>query len=253
MPNPSAPPPLILDSGDPLAVAVTAAVEGGDVPELRRLLDAHPGLAAGRIVKRCAGAGERSLLHIATDWPGHRPDTALVIRTLVAAGADPMARFVGAHAETPLHWAAGNDDVQALDALVAAGADIAAPGAVIGGGTPLTDACAFGQWRAARRLLELGARPGLHEAAALGLLDRVTGFLAAGSPSAGELTGAFWSACHGGQLSAARYLLSDRVDVDWIGYGDTTPLDAALTSGNDALIDWLRTVGAHTRAELPAA
>ncbi|WP_406186561.1 ankyrin repeat domain-containing protein [Streptomyces sp. NBC_01006] len=254
MPNRSVSPPLILDSGDPLAVAVTAAIEGGDVSELRRLLDAHPGLAAGRIVKRCAGAGERSLLHIATDWPGHRPDTALVIRTLVAAGADPMARFVGAHAETPLHWAAGNDDVQALDALVEAGADIAAPGAVIGGGTPLTDACAFGQWRAARRLLELGARPDLHEAAALGDCSTVS---RSSSPQAprppDELTGAFWSACHGGQLSAAQYLLSDRVDVDWIGYGDTTPLDAALTSGNDALIDWLRTVGAHKRAELPPA
>ncbi len=43
------------------------------------------------------------------------------------------------------------------------------------------------------------------------------------------------------------------MDVDRIGYGDTTPLNAALTSGNDALIDWLRTVGAHTRAELPPA
>ncbi|MGW8783953.1 ankyrin repeat domain-containing protein [Streptomyces sp. NPDC055796] len=180
MPTPSAAPPLILDAGDPLAAAVTAAIEGGDVPGLRRLLEAHPGLAAGRIVKRCAGAGERSLLHIATDWPGHRPRTARVIRTLVAAGADPAARFVGAHAETPLHWAASDDDVEAVDALVAAGADIEAPGAVIGGGTPLADACGFGQWRAAHRLLELGARPDLHEAAALGLLDRVTEFLAAG-------------------------------------------------------------------------
>ncbi|MFI6146833.1 ankyrin repeat domain-containing protein [Streptomyces sp. NPDC051109] len=253
MANPSESAPLILESGDPLALAVTAAIKAGDVPGLRRLLDAHPGLAAGRIVKRCAGAGGRSLLHIATDWPGHRPDTAQVIRTLVAAGADPMARFVGVHAETPLHWAASNDDVEAVDALVAAGADVAAPGAVIGGGTPLTDACAFGQWRAARRLLELGARPDLHEAAALGLLDRVAEFLAADSPPAGELTAAFWSACHGGQLTAARYLLSDGVDVNWIGHGDTTPLDAALTSGNGALVDWLRSVGAHTRAELPPA
>ncbi|WP_053692311.1 hypothetical protein [Streptomyces sp. WM6372] len=88
---------------------------------------------------------------------------------------------------------------------------------------------------------------------ALGLLDRVAEFLSAGSPPAEELTAAFWSACHGGQRSAAPYLLSDRVDVNWIGYGDTTPLDTALTSGNDVLIDWLRTVGARTRAELPPA
>ncbi|WP_328619476.1 ankyrin repeat domain-containing protein [Streptomyces sp. NBC_00354] len=127
--------------------------------------------------------------------------------------------------------------MEAVDALVAAGSDIGAPGAVVGGGTPLADACAFGQWRAARRLLELGARPDLQEAAALGLLDRVTEFLAAGVPPAEELTSAFWSACHGGQLPAAQYLLSHRVDVDWIGYGGMTPLDIALTSENESLID----------------
>jgi hypothetical protein len=38
-------------------------------------------------------------------------------------------------------------------ALLDAGADIEAPGAVIAGGTPLTDAVAFGQWQAARRLV----------------------------------------------------------------------------------------------------
>ena len=32
-----------------------------------------------------------------------------------------------------------------------------APGAVIGDGTPLADATAFGQWNAARRLIEPGA------------------------------------------------------------------------------------------------
>jgi ankyrin repeat protein len=76
---------------------------------------------------------------------------------LAAAGADVDARFSGAHGETPLHWAASSDDVDALDALLDAGADIDAPGAVIGSGTPLDDAVAFGQWTAARRLVERGA------------------------------------------------------------------------------------------------
>ncbi|MFD6967021.1 ankyrin repeat domain-containing protein [Streptomyces sp. NPDC059949] len=238
-----------LESGDPLAVAVTAAIRGGDLPGLRGLLDAHPALAAARIVKRGAAAGERSLLHIATDWPGHHPDTAEAIRTLVAAGADPGARFVGAHAETPLHWAASNDDVAAVDALVAAGADVNAPGAVLGGGTPLTDACGFGQWRAARRLLDLGARPDLQVAAALGLLDRVGEFLAAGA-SPEDVTSAFWQACHGGQLPAARLLLSHGADLDWIGHDRLTPLDIALTSGNAELIEWLKGSGAHTGERL---
>ncbi|MET9609757.1 ankyrin repeat domain-containing protein [Streptomyces sp. NPDC006512] len=241
----------VLEADDPLAVAVTTAIRAGDLPELRRLLDAHPGLAATRIVRRGPAAGERSLLHVATDWPGHHPDTAEVIRTLVAAGADPAARFVGAHEETPLHWAASNDDVTALDALLAAGADIEAPGGVIGGGTPLADARGFGQWRAARRLLAHGARTDLHDAATLGLLDRVTALLAASPQPEGEITSAFWGACHGGQLSTAQYLLSQGADVNWIGYDDLTPLDIALTSTNTRLTGWLRDRGALTRAEIP--
>ena len=59
------------------------------------------------------------------------------------------------------------------DALLNAGADIEATGAVIGNGTPLADAVAFGQWNAARRLIERGARATLWQAAALGLLDRL--------------------------------------------------------------------------------
>ena len=39
---------------------------------------------------------------------------------------------------------------------------------MIGGGTALDDAWAFGQWNAARRLVERGARPTLLAAAALG-------------------------------------------------------------------------------------
>src|SRR4029077_7396978 len=118
---------------------------------LRGLLNANPGLASGRILDR-KGCG-RTLLHVATDWPGNFPRVAETVAALVAAGADPGAQFEGgSHAETPLHWAASSDDLAALNALLDAGADIEAPGAVIGGGTPLADAVAFGQWQAARRL-----------------------------------------------------------------------------------------------------
>jgi hypothetical protein len=69
----------------------------------------------------------------------------------------PEALGGGAHGETALHWAASSDDVEVRDALLDAGADLEAPGSVIDGGTPLADAVAFGQWNAARRLLERGA------------------------------------------------------------------------------------------------
>ena len=187
---------LTLTSQDPVAVAVTQAIRAGDLPGLGRLLADHPGLATARVTEQGEdGTGTRTLLHIAADWPGHFPRGAEVVAALVAAGADPRARFDGAHAETPLHWAASSNDVPVLDALIAAGADIEAPGAVIGGGSPLADARGFGQWRAAHRLIEHGARVTLQDAATLGLLDRVRAFVEAEKPpSPDEITSAFWGA-----------------------------------------------------------
>src|SRR5207244_81127 len=117
------------------------------------------------------------------------------------------ARRPGTHTETPLHWAASSDDVAVLDALLDAGTDIEAPGAVIGGGTPLADAVAFGQWQAARRLVQRGARTTLWQAAALGLLDRIQEHFATDLPAPSELTSAFWCACHGGERRCAGCLL----------------------------------------------
>jgi ankyrin repeat protein len=233
----------------PLAVAVTRAIRSGDLPALRRLLREHPELGAARLADD-RGTASRTLLHVATDWPGQFPNGPAVVAALVAAGADVDARFVGPHTETPLHWAASSDDVEVLDALVDAGADLEAPGAVLGGGTPLADAVGFGQWRAARRLLERGARTTLWQAAALGLLDRVEAHLtAAEPPSPDEVTHAFWQACHGGQRQVAEYLLDRGADLNWVGWNDRTPLDIAAAQGADELVEWLRSQGARPAAE----
>jgi len=146
---------LNISPDNPLAIAVVEAIHGGDVASLKRVLEANPGLATARIgdLKSCDGMS-RTLLHVATDWPGHFPNGAATIAALVEAGADVNARFTGSHTETPLHWAASSDDVAVLDALLDAGANIESPGAVIGGGTPLADAVAFRQWKAATRLVE---------------------------------------------------------------------------------------------------
>jgi uncharacterized protein len=226
---------------DPVAIAVTEAIRGGDLAALERLLDAHPELARARIVDD-KGHG-RTLLHIATDWPGHVPEAAAVVRKLIDAGAELDAPFRGPHVETPLHWAASSDDVEVLDALLDAGADIEAPGSVIDGGTALADAVAFGQWRAARRLVERGARTRLWQAAALGLSERVEACFAEGAPAPEEVTAAFWCACHGGQRATAEYLLERGADPGWVGYDGLTPIEAARRSGASDVVEWLRGVG----------
>ena len=174
-----------------------------------------------------------------TDWPGHVPEAAGKIAALIAAGADVDARFQGGpHRETPLHWAASSDDIEALDALLDAGAHIEADGAVIGGATPLADAVAFGQWNAARRLLERGATANLWQAAALGLLDRTRHLL--GEASQEELDNALWCAAHGGRRDTAELLLEHGADPAWVGHDDLTAAQAAERSDADELAAWLR-------------
>ena len=164
---------VTIGTEDPVALAAVAAIQAGDLPALTRLLAENPWLATARLGDDDPGGMSRTLLHVATDWPGHFPGVAATVAALVAAGADVDARFRGPHEETPLHWAASSDDVAALDALLDAGADIEAPGAVLGGGSPLSDARGFKQWKAAFRLVERGARTTLVDAATLGLRDRV--------------------------------------------------------------------------------
>ena len=244
---------MIISTEDPIAVAVVEAIHTGDVERLRRLLREHPGLATAKLGSDDDGEDRgmtRSLLHVATDWPGHFPNGAATVAALIEAGADVNARFSGPHTETPLHWAASSDDVDVLDALLDAGADIESPGAVIGGGTPMADAAAFGQWKAARRLVERGARTSLWEAAALGLMDRIEAHYASDEPPSTEgTTEAFWCACHGGQHHAAAYLLAKGADINWLGYDDLTPLDAATRSHARELEAWLRERGARSARE----
>lgn len=218
---------VMISTEDPTAKAAVAAIHSGDLDALRRLLAEHPELATARLGDDGPQGMSRSLLHVVTDWPGHFPNGAATIAVLVEAGADVHARFRGPHEETPLHWAASCDDIEALDALLDAGADIEAPGAVIGGGAPLADARAFKQWNAAHRLVDRGATVTLQDAATLGLLEHVREYCA-GSLSQVEINAAFWSACHGGRGDCARYLLERGAELNWIPpWEHLTPLDAA--------------------------
>jgi ankyrin repeat protein len=238
-----------LPADDPRAVAVVKAIHDGDLDALRRYLGHDPALAAARIVDDRGTS--RTLLHVVADWPGHVPNGASAVAALIAAGADVDARVEharpGGFPETALHWAASSGDVVVLDALLDGGADIEAPGAAFTGGAPMSDAVVFGQWRAARRLLERGATTTIWQAAALGLLERVRQCCSASPPPAPEqVTNAFWHACRGGQRAVAEFLLGHGADPNWLGHDGKTPLDVAHESGDAGLGEWLIAAGASS-------
>ncbi|KWV54102.1 hypothetical protein AS156_07690 [Bradyrhizobium macuxiense] len=238
-----------LRSDEPLAAEFTAVIKAGKSERLRELLASDPRLAL--CVVEDHKSGGRPPLHLLADWPGHNPNAAETVQILAAAGADLDAPAVAMwHQETALHWAASSDDVTLIDALLDAGADIDHDGSSIDGGPPLSSAVGYGQWAAARRLAERGARTQLWHEAALGLMPELTRRLEADPAlETDELSGAFWNACHGGQLATARYLLERGADLNWLApWTGQTPLDIAEKAERHDIAAWLRESGA-TRGE----
>ncbi len=244
---------ITIPAAAPTATRLIAAIQSGDVEALERQLRDDPALATARIIDE-RGVG-RTLLHVAADWPGHFPHGAATVAVLVAAGADVNAAVPqlgpNGSSETPLHWAASSNDVAVLDALLDAGANIEAPGAVFTNGTAMSDAVVFAQWSAARRLLERGAATTIWQGAALGLVDRVRE-ICEGDPGPSEhaLSNALWHACRGGQRATAELLLAHGATLNRIGHEHKSPLDVAMESGDTALVEWLTSLGAKRGAAL---
>ena len=153
-----------------------------------------------------------------------------------------------------MHWAASCDDVEVIDALLDAGADIEAGGAVIAGRTAVggrPSVRAVERRRATRR--SRCPEHAVGSGRVLGLIDRIQAFLDASPPPTPEdVTHAFWSSCHGGQRRAAELLLDHGADINWKADWDgCTPLDAARREGANDLVAWLHHRGARSAAELP--
>lgn len=238
----------VLKFDDPIAVSLVEAIRSGDIASLTRQLQPDGQLADVRIEDR--RGTRRSLLHVATDWPGYFPQGPAVVRLLIEAGADPNAPLVGGNVpETPLHWAASSDDADVAAALIDGGADLEVGGASIAGGPPLDDAVGYGCWNVARLLVERGAHVRqLWHAAALGHMAVVESCLAADPPpSRTEISNAFWQACHGGQRRTAERLFLAGADVNWLpDWATDTPVVIAASGGTqrDNLVEWLRQNGA---------
>ncbi|MDQ3286999.1 MAG: ankyrin repeat domain-containing protein [Pseudomonadota bacterium] len=137
-----APPPA--DDRDRRELAVLASV----LPDLRLLR----ALIARGANLNSSRSGVTPLLAATRDsWHG-RPDAVM---TLLANGAD--ARAQDAEGNTPLHHAARSSDPGVAALLRDAAAELEVVNHE--GLTPLGVACASGNWRLARFLLERGARP----------------------------------------------------------------------------------------------
>lgn len=237
------PEPETLPARSPLAIRLKDALERGDTAALDRLIEERPGISSVLLVEDNGDVGRP--LHFYANAPGHRPHPAEIVGALVRDGADIDAPAIGAwHQETALHWAASNDDVELIDALLDAGADIERPGSSINGGPPLQSATGYGQMQAVRRLVERGAVYYVWHAAALGMMTELAGLLADG-PSSDDLGGALWQAARNGHIAAARLLVEHGADVNWRApWSDETPLDVATAAGHDEVTAWLLDNGA---------
>jgi len=230
------------ETSDPAAEAAVAAVRSGDADALAEILAERPDLARVPV----PGYQGRTLLHVATDWPGYLPNGPMIVAVLIERGADPNSRGgEGQRGETPLHWAASSDDADVAAALLDRGADLeAADGSI---GTPLDNAIGYGCWHVARLLVARGASVDkLWHAAALGQLDRIDTLLAS-NPDQEQISQAFWHACAAWQRRAAERLLNAGADLNWApDYAHRTPLDAATgkSTRQENVIEWLRARGA---------
>ena len=238
----------IINHDEPGVEAAGTAIEKGDVEALKALLEQYPQIARCKIKYDDV---ETSLLHCATDWPGHYPNVGESIRMLAGAGADVNVRMVGAHAETPLLYAASSNDVKAIDALVEMGADLEMDGSVTDGGTALDAAVNFGNLDAARRLVEHGAKTKLFTISALGMKEEVAVALESNDYSQGSLDYSFWCACASGEIEVLELLLANGAQINHLASWDTaTPLDEAIKNNQEATISWLNEHGAKLASDL---
>ncbi|MGI8559998.1 MAG: ankyrin repeat domain-containing protein, partial [Luteimonas sp.] len=234
------------DDHDQRALPVLAAV----LPDLRLLR----ALIAHGIDLNAAHAGMTPLLAATRDsWHG-RPDAVM---TLLANGADP--RTADREGNTPLHHAARSSDpgVAALLRDAAAELDVRNHEGV----TPIGIACAAGNWRLAKFLLERGARPEPADgtpallAAAGGDEDDAAGvqLLLKHKAKVDARDAAGRSALHeaafAGHVEVIAALLEARADVHARDAQARTPLLEAARGGRVAAFEALLAAGSDLAAQ----
>jgi cytohesin len=203
---------------------------------------------------RVAGAGKSpSAVDAKGDTALHAAKSAAEVKSLIAAGARLEQR--DADGRTPLFTAIAGDRIAVATALIAAGANVDASDA--NGWTPLFAAHSA----AAVKLLiahkvELDARDGnrllaIQQAAADGDVAKLTALLDAGVSPDARTTDQdgrpLAIACLHDRVAAAKLLVARKAHVNDDGEGEP-PLEAAVESGDPALVTWLAQHGADVKA-----
>ena len=234
------------------------AIEQSDIGRLEGLITSFPDLPNLR-----SGDNDRTLLHTIADYPGHKPKGVEMARLVIDAGGDVNGRFqhgeVESVKETPLHWAASNDDVDLADLLLDADADIDIDCGVIANGTPIWNAVIFRCVNAARLLIDRGASSNLMTAAGAGRRDLVDRFFDddgnvtenAGvlpcwdepRPPQTALDSAFGFACRNGHTTIAKILYERGADPDWVNPAGESAFLQARRGNHRIVMDWMKARG----------
>lgn len=256
-----------------------AAVRAGDMVALRAEIGALPGFpdvvadpAIGRCLTYAIYHGPitlvRALLDAGADPKGHdgdgfppliaalttavsrpgapaRPDAHDIVTLLLARGADVAERGVNDY--TPLHVAASNGDLAAVDILLSAGADPNEITRIDDFETPLEVATHGGHKAVADRLRPLTVRPTWEHASKSGDVATLTRMVREGhdiNALDGHGQTALMRAAHAGRHDAVEWLIGHGANLNHASKFHLTALMLAVVAGHPQIARMLVTAGA---------
>lgn len=238
--------PLVDLIPDPVFREAVRLMDDGDVPGLALYLAAHPGLAASRTVFEGLNYFRNpGLVAFVIDNPirnGGLPPNAVAVACAVleAGGATDPAAVAEALSLVASGLSARESGLQG--ALIDLFCDYGAPP-----DAAMLPALGHGEFAAAERLLDRGARLSLPAAAALGRSDDAVARLASAPPAERHLALA-WAAQFG-RDAILRHLLDSGEGPNRFNppgaHAHSTPLHQAALGGHGTAVEWLMAAGAR--------